>query len=246
MMETGLESVAYNLNRKNADLQFFEFGKIYSTDAVGQYVEEQRLSIFITGSRFADSWKTKAAKADIYFAKAVCSKIIQLLGLNLTSFQLIENDAVDMCLNAKIDKETVALACSVSKKVLDRFDIKQPVFYVDIAWDVVLDLNKKVKTEYSEIPKFPSAQRDIAIVVDKAIEYVAIEKATFNAGVKKLAAVNLFDIFESEKLGAGKKSMAINFTFLDEEKTMTDKEIDAMMGKIIASYESELKAEVRK
>ena len=83
-------------------------------------------------------------------------------------------------------------------------------------------------------------------MVDKSIEYVAIEKSTYNAGVKKLVSVNLFDIFESEKLGAGKKSMAINFAFLDEEKTMTDKEIDAMMGKIIASYESELKAEVRK
>ena len=169
-----------------------------------------------------------------------------MLGLNLTSFQLIENDTLDTCLNVKIDKETVALVSSVNKKTLDRFDIKQSVFYVDIAWDVVLDLNKKVKTEYAEIPKFPSAQRDISIVVDKAIEYAAIEKATYNAGVKKLTAVNLFDIFESEKLGAGKKSMAINFTFLDEEKTMTDKEIDAMMGKIIASYESELKAEVRK
>ncbi len=246
MMETGLESVAYNLNRKSADLQFFEFGKIYRTDAVGQYQEEQRLSIFITGSRHADSWKTKAEKFDVYYAKAVCNKIIQMLGLNLTSFQLIENDAVDSCLNAKINLETVAVAGNVSKKVLERFDIKQSVFYVDIAWDVVLNLNKKVKTAYKEIPKFPSAQRDIAIVVDKAIEYVAIEKATYNAGVKKLAAVNLFDIFESEKLGAGKKSMAINFTFLDEEKTMTDKEIDAMMGKIIASYESELRAEVRK
>lgn len=246
MLETGLESVAYNLNRKNNDLQFFEFGKTYSTTSVGHYQEQQHLSLFITGKRHADSWKSKGEKSDIYYAKSICSNIVQLLGLQLTEFLLSANTSLDICLQAMIGKQVVATLGGVNKAVLEKFDIKQPVFYVDIEWDLLIALNKDINTSYEEIPKFPSAQRDIAIVVDKAVAYAAIEKATFAAKVNKLKSVNLFDIFESEKLGANKKSMAINFTFADDEKTMTDKEIDSMMGKIISCYEKELGAEVRK
>ena len=113
-------------------------------------------------------------------------------------------------------------------------------------WQRLLELNKKIKIEYREIPKFPSVYRDLAIVVDKALTYEQVEKATQNAKINKLKTINLFDIFESDKLGANKKSMAVSFTFLDEEKTMTDNEIDSMMNKIISSYEKELNAEVRK
>ena len=110
----------------------------------------------------------------------------------------------------------------------------------------VIALNKTLQISYTEIPKFPAVQRDLAIVVDKAVKYEQLEKATWAAKVHKLTSVNLFDVFESEKLSAGKKSMAVSFTFLDEEKTMTDKDIDAMMGRIIAFYENELHAEIRK
>jgi phenylalanyl-tRNA synthetase beta chain len=246
MMETGLECVAYNLNRKNSDLQFFEFGKTYSTNVEGKYQEQQHLSLYITGKKHADSWKSKGDKADVYYAKSVCSNLIQLMGLQLTSYNQEQNNSLDICLQAFVGQVIVAKLGSVNKAVLDRFEIKQPVFYVDIDWDKVMALSKNCATVYAEIPKFPTAQRDIAIVVDKAVEYATIGKATYAAKVGKLTSVNLFDIFESEKLGANKKSMAINFTFADDEKTMTDKEIDAMMGKIIASYEKELGAEVRK
>ena len=246
MMETGLECIAYNLNRKNNDIQFFELGKTYHTTGTGQYQEQQHLSLYITGKKNADSWKRKGDKADIYYAKSVCSNLIQLLGLQLTGFEQVQNNSLDICLQAAIGQDIVAKTGSVHKAVLDRFEIKQPVFYVDIDWDKAMVLSEKCTTVYAEIPKFPSAQRDIAIVIDKAVEYAAIEKATFAAKVSKLISINLFDIFVSEKLGAGKKSMAVNFTFADEEKTMTDKEIDIMMGRIIASYEKELAAEVRK
>jgi phenylalanyl-tRNA synthetase beta chain len=246
MLETGLESVAYNINRRNSDLLFFEFGKTYSTTAAGQYHEQQHLSIFITGKKNMDGWKVKAAKTDLYFAKAVCEKIIGILGLKKIIFIAGENEKFDNCMLAKANNEVVASVGMVTKKTIDTFDIKQPVFFIDINWDLLTTLNKKVKIQYKEIPKFPAAERDIAIVVDKALPYEAVEKATYAAKVSKLNTLNLFDIFESEKLGDNKKSMAINFTFLDEEKTMTDKEIDAMMAKIIASYEKELSAVVRK
>ena len=128
----------------------------------------------------------------------------------------------------------------------DRFDIKQAVLYADLDWDKLTQLNRKSTIRYTEIPKYPAVQRDLAIVVDKSLRYEAVEKATQSAKLNKLKSVNLFDVFESEKLGANKKSMAVSFTFLDEEKTLTDKEVESMMNKIISAYETELNAEIRK
>ena len=246
MMETGLESVAYNLNRKNNDLQFFEFGKTYSTTEAGKYQEQQHVSLYITGKRNADGWKAKAAKTDFYFAKGIVEKIMSSLGIKISGYYIIADEKLDSAVTVAVKNELIATLGTVNKKSLAQFDIKQPVFYVDINWDAVVGLHKIQKISHAEIAKFPAVQRDLAIVVDKAIAYEQVEKATAAAKVNKLQSVNLFDIFENEKLGANKKSMAINFTFLDEEKTMTDKDIDVMVGKIIASYERELNAEIRK
>jgi phenylalanyl-tRNA synthetase beta chain len=246
MLETGLESIAYNLNRKNSDLQFFEFGKTYTSSGIAQYSEQQHLSLLITGKTSTDTWKAKATKTDFFYCKAAAEKILSLCGLSIQSTEAITLYSADTAVAIKSKNEIVAAIGMVGKKTQDQFDIKQPVFFADIYWDAVMQLGKKQKIEYREIPKFPPVQRDLAIVVDKTLPYESIEKATKTAKINKLKAVNLFDIFESDKLGAGKKSMAVNFTFLDEEKTLTDKEIDAMMGKIIAAYEKELNAEVRK
>ncbi|HMO63454.1 MAG TPA: phenylalanine--tRNA ligase subunit beta [Ferruginibacter sp.] len=246
MLETGLESISYNLNRKNGDLQFFEFGKTYTSKGIGEYSEQQHLSLLITGKTSADTWKTKATKADFFYCKAAAEKILALCGLGVQSTEAATLYSADHAIALKYKNETVATIGITGKKTLEQFDIRQPVYFADINWDIVMQLGKKQKIEYSEIPKFPAVQRDVAIVVDKALPYEAIEKATKAAKVNKLKSVNLFDVFESDKLGSGKKSMAINFMFLDEEKTLTDKEIDAMMGKIMASYEKELNAEIRK
>lgn len=246
MMETGLESIAYNLNRKNNDLKFFEFGKTYSVTENGNYAENNHLAIYITGNTNAGGWKAKAQKADFYFAKSVLEKIIALLGLKLDGYDQLENTGLSNCLQALIKKEPVAQLGMVSNKKLEQFDIKQPVFYADLDWSKLLSLNKKTITEYREISKYPAVNRDLAIVVNKSLPYELVEKATLATGIKKLKSISLFDIFESEKIGAGKKSMAVSFTFQDDEKTLTDKEIDAMMNKIIASFEKELNAEIRK
>jgi phenylalanyl-tRNA synthetase beta chain len=246
MMETGLESIAYNLNRRNNDLQFFEFGKTYSTTDTGKYQEQQHVSIYITGKKNADGWKGKGEKADFYFAKAICEKIAALLGLTITAYTNKTDDKLDSCVQATIKNDSLATIGTINKKVLERFDIKQPVLYVDIDWDKVVALNKTLKIAYTEIAKFPAVQRDLAIVVDKSLKYEQVEKAALGARINKLTSINLFDVFESEKLGTNKKSMAVSFTFLDEEKTMTDKDIDGMMGRIIACFEKELNAEIRK
>ena len=246
MMETGLESIAWNLNRKNNDLKFFEFGKTYAVNETGSYMENNHLAIYITGNITNDSWKSKAEKADFYFLKAVLEKIINILGLDIDSYTPSENTAFSYSLQANIKNEKNAELGLISNKILGNFDIKQPVFYADLNWDKLLELNRKIKIEYREVPKYPVVHRDLAIIVNKSIHFEEIEKATHAARLNKLRSIRLFDIFESEKIGANKKSMAVSFTFLDDEKTLTDKEIDGMMNKIISSYEKELDAEIRK
>ena len=246
MLQTGLESVAYNLNRKNNDLQFFEFGKTYSTNGIGKYQEQQNLSLFITGKKVQDGWSTKAQKVDIYYAKGVAEKISAICGMQQINIELATVDTLTESLQLLVKQQVIATIGKVADATLQQFDIKQPIFFINFNWDKIMELANKVKLEFVEISKFPAVQRDIAIVVDKSLTFEAIEKATKGANIKKMTSLNLFDIFESEKLGAGKKSMAINFTFLDTEKTLTDKEIDAMMAKITAAYQKELNAEVRK
>jgi len=246
MMETGLTSIAYNLNRKNNDLKFFEFGKTYSVSEAGKYVEDNHLTIYITGNKTADGWKGKGEKADFYFIKAVFEKIMQVLGLQADGFTEAENPDLSNALQANIKNENIAEIGLVSSSKLERFDIKQPVFYADLNWDRLLKLNKKNNIQHKDVSKYPAVNRDLAIIVNRALPFEAVEKATAAARVNKLTSISLFDIFESEKIGAGKKSLAISFTFLDEEKTMTDKDIDSMMNKIIGAYEKELGAEIRK
>ena len=246
MLETGLETIAYNLNRKNNSLQFFEFGKTYSTDGVGSYAENNHLSLFVTGNKTEGGWNNKAQKTDFYFIKGVLEKIAAVTGVSINEFAITANEKLDNAVEIKVKNEVVATAGVINKKTAAKFDCKQPVFYADINWDKLMQLNKKNRISFKEISKFPSVQRDLAIVVDKGVQYQQIEKTTFAAKLGKLKNVNLFDVFESEKLGANKKSMAVSFTFLDEEKTMTDTEIDAMMNKIIGAYEKELGAEVRR
>jgi len=246
MMETGLTSIAYNLNRKNNDLKFFEFGKTYSVSEAGKYTEDNHLTIYITGSKTVDSWKGKGEKADFYFIKAVFEKIMAVLGLQADAYTVAENTDLSNALQASIRNDKVAEIGLVSHAKLDRFDIKQPVFYADLHWDRLLKLNKKNSIQHKDVSKYPAVNRDLAIIVDKALPFEAVQKATTTAKINKLTSISLFDIFESEKIGAGKKSMAISFTFLDEEKTMTDKDIDSMMNKIIGAYEKELGAEIRK
>ena len=246
MMETGLTSIAYNLNRKNTDLKFFEFGKTYMVNETGKYIENNHLVIYVTGNKTKDGWKLKAEKTDLYFIKAVFEKIINVLGLQIDGYNTSENTDLVNSLQAMIKKEAIAEIGMISDEKGAQFDIKQPVFYADLNWDRLLDLNKKISLQHKDVSKYPLVNRDLAIIVNKALPFDAVEKATDAAGINKLQSIGLFDIFESEKIGAGKKSMAISFTFLDEEKTMTDKEIDGMMNKIIASYEKELGAEIRK
>jgi len=246
MIRTGLESIAYNLNRKNTSLHWYEFGKTYSKNEKGGYTESGNLSIYITGTKTEDGWKARGEKADFYFLKAVVNRVLAQLGLSITGFAEENNPDFSAGLSGSIKNQDVMQLGILHPSLLERFGIGQPVYYANMDWDKLMLIYRKHQIRFTEIPKYPAVQRDLSIVVDKDLTYASVEKATRDARVGKLISMNLFDIFESDKLGANKKSMAVSFTFQDEEKTMTDKEIDGMMGRIISAYEKELQAEVRK
>jgi phenylalanyl-tRNA synthetase beta chain len=246
MLETGLEAISYNINRKNSNILFFEFGKIYHTKIAGKYQEEEHLSLYISGANNEDSWNEKSKAHDIYFAKGIAEFALGVCGLNDIHFTQQKNDSNSEWLQIKSSNAVVGNLKEVSPKQLLSFDIKQTIFFIDLNFEEILKLVAKQKIVYKEVPKFPAVQRDLAIIVDRNILYENIETAITKMKISRLQNIRLFDVFESEKIGVDKKSLAVNFSFLDEEKTLTDKEIDAMMEKIISQLEKELNAEIRK
>jgi phenylalanyl-tRNA synthetase beta chain len=246
MVETGLETISYNINRKNKDLQLFEFGKTYHTTGVGNYLEREHLSLYLTGESKPASWKSKATDQDFFEAKGIASAIIQLCGLKAPAFTKTAINDFAIALTASVNNKTLLTVGEVSTAKLKTFDIKQPVYFIDIDWLLLLQLNGAEKITYKEVSKFPAVQRDLALVVDTNVTFESIENVVGKVKNTTLQQVQLFDIFESDKLGKDKKSMAVSFTFLNEEKTMTDKEIDSMMNRLIQSFETELQAEIRK
>jgi phenylalanyl-tRNA synthetase beta chain len=246
MMPTGLESIAYNLNRKNTDLLFFEFGKIYSTTEQGKYSETESVALYFTGNKKESYWKNGGEKMDIFFAKGVCNAIFNLSGLKDFTFSSHKNDVLNDCIIASSNGNSFAEIGSIKKSTLEKFSIKQPVFYLYVNWKQLLSITKIREISFTEIPKFPQVQRDLSIIVDKAISYQSLQDLVNSLRIAKLINFKLFDVFESEKLGANKKSMAISFTFSDKEKTLTDEETDGMMNRIIFSIEKDLSAEIRR
>ena len=246
MLETGLEAIGHNLNRKNHNLQFFEFGKTYHMSAPGNYQENEHVCLYITGQVKEDSWKTKGYTVDLYYLKGIVARILQLTGITKTSWQAITTQKLADSLEVRINNEVIATLGAVAPHELKRFDIKQPVFFADIDWELLLKKVAKGELKVTELPKQLPVHRDLAMIVPKALPYADVESTVKKVRIEKLQTVQLFDIFESGKIGADKKSLAISFTFLDEEKTLTDKEIDGMMNKIMTALEKDLQAEIRK
>lgn len=246
MLETGLESVAYNLNRKNSDLRFFEFGKTYIEKGVGNYQEDEHLCLYITGNISAAGWKGKAVPVDIFYAKGMAEKVMKICGLEEIGWENIGAKKLDHSLVLQDGDAILAEVGAVNAKERNRFDIRQEVFYVDIRWRALLRKLQKTEIRYTPIPNQLPVIRDLAMVLPAGLGYDQVERTIKNVRLSRLKKIQLFDVFESDKLGADKKSIAVTFTFLDEEKTLTDKEIDGMMLKIMRTLEQDLRAEIRK
>ncbi|WP_431212010.1 hypothetical protein ACQ86N_40615 [Puia sp. P3] len=176
LLETGLESVSWNLNRKVDMLRFFEFGKSYSTSGVGKYTETNHLCLYLTGPLSEDSWKGKGKPVDFYYIKGLCARIFQLLGLELPGWRPLEHSKLGSALEIALEGRTLLEAGSVNPGLLKQFDIKQEVFFVDIRWDALIELASGKSIEFRELPRQLAVYRDLAMIVDKSLPYEKVEK----------------------------------------------------------------------
>ena len=246
MLETALESISYNINRKNANLHFFEFGKTYSTEKTGVYKEEEHFSLYLTGSDHYDEWRKKSQPSDFFVAKGIASSLLKICGLNDIKFEEPIKEESGLDYTIKYNSVAIGKLVEVSPRRLKIFDIKQPVYFIDLNYETVLGLAKKREIILTELGKFQPVFRDLAIIVDKWLPFSGLASTIKKLNLTKLQEIRLFDVFESDKLGANKKSLALNFIFVDENKTLTDKEIDGMMQQIITAIEKQLNGEIRK
>ncbi|HTN39439.1 MAG TPA: hypothetical protein VL053_20345, partial [Arachidicoccus sp.] len=240
MLESGLEVILHNVNRKMPDLRLFEFGKTYRQIAVGDYAQKDLLSIWLSGNMQQQSWQHKAQKSDIYLLKGLIVNVFSLCGLHK-----IQESQERGTLFFKRGKTAIANLYKVPEDRLKRFNIKQDVFYAEIDIKNLAEAVEKNKIKFQELPKYPAMKRDLALVLSRDIVYEQVAAIAQKQKWEALADFELFDVFEHEKLGSDKKSLALSFTFQLHDRTLTDEEVDHMMKHLIAEYEKELHAAIR-
>ncbi len=245
MLYSGLEVIAYNQNRKNSDLRFYEFGTTYHK-IEGTYKQRRYLSIWLTGKTMEDNWTAKGEKYNFFHAKALVEQVLRKLGHTNFDREIAEASPFVFSLQLKNEAQTVARLGGVAPKILKQFDIKNEVFYAELDWDYLLEKSQFVKTSFTELPKFPAVRRDLAMLVSEDLHFEAIEKIAQNESKKLLQEVSLFDVYKGDKIEKGKKSYAVSFVFQHPDKTLTDQEIEKVMGKLMSKYETELGAVIRK
>ena len=252
----GLESIAHNANRKNADLKFFEFGNCYYFDAdkknpektLDAYSEDYHLGLLVTGKRVSNSWAHADENSSVYELKAYVENILKRLGLDLRNLVVgnLTDDifAAALSVNTKGGKRLATFGV-VTKKLLKVFDIDNEVYYADFDWKELMKAIRSVKISYKEISKFPAVKRDLALLLDKNVQFAEIEKIAYETEKKLLKEVELFDVYEGKNLEAGKKSYAVSFLLQDESQTLNDKMIDKIMSKLVKNLEEKLNAKLR-
>lgn len=253
----GLESLAHNINRKSSDLKFYEFGNVYSFDPakektdekpLAQYSEHAELALWITGNRQEASWNQKSVEATVFDLKAEVLNIFEKAGVAVSGLKMTQS--ADETFSVKLDMahksgKPLAVVGILSRKTLKMLDIDQEVCYAAINWDYLCKLSSKYETLFTPLEKTLPVRRDLAILLDTATQFAAVENCARKAGGKLLRDVRLFDVYEGKNLPDGKKSYAVAFTIQDPENTLKDKQIDGVMDKIIRSLEKELGASLR-
>ena len=252
----GLESICRNVNHKMPNLRFFEFGNCYhfspekknDEDPIKAYTEEMHLGMWITGKRVEGSWTHPDEQTSFYELKGYVLNIVKRLGVNpgVMVCEHSDNNVFGKALVLKTRAGKVLCEMgTVCHKILKKMDISQDVFYADLNWDNLMRAIKKNETLYHDISKFPSVSRDLALLIDKSVQFEQIEQIARQTEKKLLKSVELFDVYEGKNLPTGKKSYAVNFILQDESKTLTDKQIDAIMTKLINNLKQKLGAELR-
>ena len=252
----GLESIQHNVNRKRQNLRFFEFGNVYTfdpekkndDDPMQAYKEQNHAALWVTGKRVEGSWAHKNEDSTFYELSAYVENILRRIGVKpgMTVRKKSENDIFSsgLTIENRGGKKLVEMGI-ITKKLQKQFGLENPVYYAEMNWTALMKVIKKNEVLYTEISKFPAVSRDLALLVDNSVEFAQIEQIARQTEKKFLKKVELFDVYEGDKLPVGKKSYAVNFILQDEEKTMGDKQIDAIMQKLITNIKKQLNAELR-
>ena len=252
----GMECISHNSNRKNSDLRFFEYGNCYyfkpekknDEKPLNAYSEDFHLSLWVTGKRVSSSWAHPDEDSSVWELKAYVFNILRRVGVPFGAlvFSNFTNDIFSKAISIK-DRggKSIVDFGILTKKQLKKCDVNAPVFFADINWGNLMKLVKNMTVSYYEIPKFPAVSRDLALLIDKSVEFSQIESVAYQSEKKLLKEVSLFDVYEGKNLEEGKKSYAVNFILQDETKTLNDKAIDAIMQKIRTNLEKKLGAKLR-
>lgn len=251
----GLESIAYNRNRKHYDLHFYEFGNCYFFDAdkkredkiLSGHSEETYLGLWICGDSNSKNWAASETETSVFQLKAHIENILKRMGFtsNQVIFESVQSKVYSAGMNIRTFKQQIGSFGIVSNNILKKFDIDTDVFFAEMNWDTVLKETSKSEVRFTEISRFPPVSRDLALLIDKNVTFVQIEQVAKKSEKKLLKEISLFDVYEGKNLPDGKKSYAVNFVLQDEEKTLNDKQIDAVMQKIRLNLEKELGATLR-
>ena len=243
LLFSGLEAVSYNINRRNGDLKLFEFGKTYHKLLSG-YEEPKHLTLFVSGNRMAESWTTPQKPSDFFLFKGYVNSVLARLGISKIQNVPVTSDVFAEGIAIAYGTDTLVEFGTVKKSILKHFDIKQEVLFADFNWNLILKLmNNKIK--FTDIPKYPEVRRDLALLVDSNVAFDSIYNVVRQTEKSFLKDVNLFDVYEGKNLPEGKKSYAVSFILQDNTKTLTDEQIDKIMGKLQKNLENEIGASLR-
>lgn len=244
LLFSGLEAVSFNINRKRSDLKLFEFGKTYH-GYNDKRDEQKHLSLFVTGNQAIENWNTPHVKSDFFFLKGNITTILERLGVSRFQESPIENDLFSEGLSIGLGKIKLVDFGLIKKPILKYFDISQDVIYANFYWDTILEVVKRHTVSFKTIPKYQEVRRDFALLLDNNITFEAIYKIAKQSEKHLLKNVSLFDVYQGKNLPEGKKSYAVSFTLQDENKTLTDKQIDKIMKTLQTQFETQLGAELR-
>lgn len=245
LLFNGLQNIQHNVNRRTNDLHLFEFGKVYFKQNKSR-TEQEVLALWASGQQNTESWYQPSKKVDFYHIHAALRLLLQRCGvLEQVETAPATHELLSYGLSYLAQGKILAQVGSVATSALRMYDLKQEVFYAEVDWALLLRLTADQPLRVQELSRFPSVRRDLALVIDKTVTYRDLAALARETAGALLSDLNLFDVYEGEKLGAGKRSYAISFVFEDKEKTMTESDIEAVMQKLMTKFETTLAATVR-
>lgn len=244
MLSGLLDNTAYNINRKNSDIKLFEIGKTYKKLKKG-YEETYQLALLLSGNTSRENWTKSSQKASFYHLKGTAEQLLKRLNIHDVKQKPVSLNNFSDAISFELNGKEFGIVGIIDKKILKKADVSQEVFYAEFNWEMIVEMASEYKLQYKEISKFPAVKRDLALLLDKGISYSELYESTQNLKLDLLKSVQLFDVYEGDKLPEGKKSYALSFVLQNEEKTLADTEIEKIMNELIRNFQKNFNAELR-